>query len=140
MTLTSISQIDTRQKRFLPQASISIFIALILSNPLHALADQTPPQVRKEIEALFKSLHSANCQFNRNGSWYNSTEAQAHLTKKLAHFEKRSMINTTEDFIQLAASSSSTSGKAYQVKCGNDAAVESNSWLSNQLKMLRARK
>jgi hypothetical protein len=114
--------------------------AVLFGICVSSVAAQTPQVTRVEIDMLLKKLQISGCQFNRNGTWYTSAEAQSHLNKKLEYFEKRGMITTAEDFIKLAASSSSTSGKAYQVKCGNEAAVESNSWLSNQLKTLRVGK
>ncbi|MFC0350110.1 DUF5329 domain-containing protein [Undibacterium danionis] len=116
------------------------FSAVLFSICVNSVAAQTPQVTRAEIDMLLKKLQISGCQFNRNGTWYTSAEAQSHLSKKLEYFEKKGMINTTEDFIKFAASSSSTSGKAYQVKCGNEAAVESNNWLNNQLKTLRAGK
>lgn len=97
----------------------------------------TPITIRAEIDALFKQLQVSGCQFNRNGTWYSGTEAQSHLTNKLHYFENKNMIKSTEDFIQLAASTSSSSGKAYQVKCGNHPATESKVWLLEQLKNQR---
>jgi len=114
--------------------------AVLLSICINSVAAQTPLETRAEIDVLLKKLQISGCQFNRNGTWYTSAEAQSHLSKKLEYLEKRGVITTSEDFIKLAASSSSTSGKAYQVKCCNEAAVESNSWLNNQLKTLRAGK
>lgn len=140
LALSTAVKLSTLSRKLTPRKIVNIFIALLLLNSPHAIAGQTSPQVRLEIDGLFKSLHSSQCQFNRNGSWYNSTEAQAHLTKKLEHFDSKGMIHRTEDFIKLAASTSSTSGKPYQVKCGSDAVVDSHSWLSNQLKTLRASK
>ena len=101
---------------------------------------QTPITIRTEIDALFKQLQVSGCQFNRNGTWYSGAEAQSHLSKKLSYFENKNMIKSTEDFITHAASTSSASGKAYQVKCGNRPATESKVWLLDQLKILRAPK
>ncbi|MBC3874700.1 YfeK family protein [Undibacterium flavidum] len=115
----------------------AIFIALFLVTNISS-AGQAPQSTRAEIDALFKQLQVSGCQFNRNGTWYSGTEAQSHLTKKLEYFENKNMIKSTEDFIMHAASTSSTSGKAYQVKCGNSPATESKVWLLDQLKVLRS--
>lgn len=116
---------------------ISLFLIVIANS---SVASQAPASTRAEIEALFKQLQISGCQFNRNGTWYSGTEAQSHLTKKLEYFENKNMIKSTEDFIMHAASTSSTSGKAYQVKCGNSPATESKLWLLEQLKVLRTSK
>src|SRR5688500_9271138 len=91
-------------------------------------------QVSKlEIQQLLARLSASKCQFNRNGSWYTSEEASAHLTKKLNYVVEKGKVSTTEEFIELAASKSSTSGKPYQVKCGDSGALESAAWLTTQL-------
>ncbi|MFZ6798778.1 DUF5329 family protein [Undibacterium sp. Di24W] len=114
------------------------FISVLLVSFCHnSLATQAPSATRGEIDMLFKQLQASGCQFNRNGTWYSGAEAQSHLTKKLEYFENKNMIKNTEDFITHAASVSSTSGKAYQVKCGNNPAMESKTWLLEQLKTIR---
>jgi hypothetical protein len=109
-------------------------LALIHSAPAHAAA----PAVRAEIDALLGRLLSSDCQFFRNGSWHAASEAKAHLLRKLEYLEARDAVKSTEQFIQLGASSSSTSGKPYLVKCGASAPMESKAWLSNELQSLRA--
>ena len=47
-------------------------------------------------------------------------------------------MQTTEQFIARGASSSSLSGRPYQVKCGAGAPVESRAWLGAQLREIRA--
>lgn len=118
-------------------ASLLLAIATTIAP---AQAQQVSTTTHLEIEALFKQLKASGCQFNRNDTWYSGADAQSHLTKKLKYFENKNMIKNTEDFITHAASVSSSSGKAYQVKCGNDPATESKVWLLEQLKSLRASK
>ena len=83
-------------------------------------------------------MQSASCQFNRNSSWYSATEAQEHLSKKLAYFEERGAIKTTEDFITVAATKTSLSGKQYLVHCAGMGPTESNVWMQEQLKAVRS--
>ncbi|MFG6447760.1 DUF5329 domain-containing protein [Roseateles sp. BYS180W] len=92
---------------------------------------------RAETESLLQVLQDSGCQFNRNGSWYSGAEARAHLLKKLGYLEDKGMLKSTEDFINLGASTSSSSGKAYLVKCAESPAVESKVWLHTQLTTLR---
>jgi hypothetical protein len=82
-------------------------------------------------------LEASGCEFNRNGSWYTSAEAKSHLLRKLNYLEERTSVQTAEQFIELAASSSSTTGQPYLVKCGNGAPVESGAWLFSQLQAMR---
>ena len=102
-----------------------------------ALAAPAPALTRSEIDTLLASLASSGCEFQRNGSWHNATEARSHLLRKLDYLEKKNLVKRTEDFIDGAASSSSVSGKAYQVRCAGGKAVESSGWMRSQLKVIR---
>ena len=93
--------------------------------------------VRVEVDTLLNRLQASGCQFNRNGTWYTGSEAKDHLSRKLEYIEGKASIGSTEQFIDLAASRSSSSGKAYLVKCGSNAPIESKLWLSNQLATIR---
>ncbi|WP_313914472.1 DUF5329 domain-containing protein [Tahibacter sp.] len=110
-----------------------------LSLPFTAACVAAPPAaaVRVEIDALLAALSDSGCRFDRNGDWHEAAEARAHLQRKLDHLLKRDAIGTAEEFIERAASRSSISGDAYQVKCGGDAPVASRDWLSGRLAELR---
>ncbi|MBV8500828.1 MAG: DUF5329 domain-containing protein [Paucibacter sp.] len=96
-------------------------------------AAPTAKPVRAEIDALLTRLQTSGCQFNRNGSWYSGAQAKDHLLRKLAYFEDKTTVQSAEQFIELAATKSSVSGEAYQVKCGDEAPVQSRQWLTSQL-------
>ena len=64
-------------------------------------------------------------------------EAKSHLLTKLKHLEDRGAVQSTEQFIELAASRSSMTGQPYLVKCGNGAPVQSATWLLSQLQDMR---
>ena len=83
-------------------------------------------------------LETSACAFNRNGAWYTAAEAKSHLLRKLKYFEDKGLVQTTEQFIDLAASSSSTTGQPYLVRCGDGAAVQSGVWLRSELQTLRS--
>ena len=110
---------------------------LLLVLGLHG-AVAAPSEARPEIDALLARLQSSGCAFSRNGSWYDAAEARKHLQAKLDYLERRNLVQTTEQFIDRAASQSSVSGKAYLVRCGEAAPVESRAWLTRELKSLRA--
>jgi hypothetical protein len=119
--------------------SIFAAIALVIlsfSTPLRA--EPAAGSVRTEINALLDRLESSGCQFNRNGSLHTGAEAKAHLLGKLDYLDKKGAVQSTEQFIDLAASKSSVSGKPYQVVCGNAAPVESKLWLSRELEAVRS--
>ncbi|GGC68711.1 DUF5329 domain-containing protein [Undibacterium terreum] len=94
--------------------------------------------VKREIDHLLQTLVTSKCQFNRNGSWYDGADAKSHLTKKYDYFLVRGEITNAESFIELAASKSSFSGKAYLVKCGDAKPVESAEWLKQELARYRS--
>ena len=122
-----------------PLLSRASALLSVFAVPAAVSAPVSPP-VRAEIAALLKALQASGCQFNRNGSWYTAAEAQAHLSKKLEYLEGKNLVKSAEDFINLGASTSSSSGKAYLVRCGSAQAVESKAWLLSQLSTLRQAK
>jgi hypothetical protein len=104
----------------------------------YSAAGSLPAAAKAEVNALLNRLQASGCDFNRNGSWYSGAEAKAHLLKKLDYLDGKSAVQTTEQFIELGASSSSASGKAYQVRCAGAAAVDAGPWLKGELKALRS--
>jgi hypothetical protein len=95
------------------------------------------PTARAEIDTLLSRLEASSCTFNRNGTWYPATEARSHLSRKLKSLEDRGMVQSAEQFIERAASSSSTTGQPYLVQCGSGAPVQSGTWLRSQLQAMR---
>ena len=83
-------------------------------------------------------LGTSGCEFNRNGTWYPAPEAKSHLLGKLKYLEDRGAVQSADQFIDLAASSSSMSGEAYLVRCGNEAPVRSGTWLRARLQEMRS--
>ena len=102
-----------------------------------AVAAPTAAPVRSEIDALLARLERSGCQFERNGAWHDGAAAKEHLLRKLGAIERRGSLASTEEFIELAASKSSTSGKSYRVQCASDAPVESRAWMRRELAALR---
>jgi hypothetical protein len=96
------------------------------------------PAARAEIDGLMSRLGSSGCEFNRNGTWYAAPEAKSHLLGKLKYLEDRGAVQSADQFIELAAASSSMSGEAYLVRCGSEAPVRSSAWLRARLQEMRA--
>ena len=97
---------------------------------------QTTPQADQEIKGLLDFVERSECKFVRNGSEYPGPQARAHLEKKLNYLEGKDLVNSAEDFIDLAASKSSMNGKAYEVRCS--AGVQPTStWLKTELQRQR---
>lgn len=97
----------------------------------------TPVAVHSEIQGLLSMLAKSGCEFNRNGNWYSSEKAVQHLRRKLNYIEQQGDLQNTEQFIELAATKSSLSGKAYQVRCAGSPLVSGQVWMLNALQQLR---
>ncbi len=93
---------------------------------------------RTEIDELVSRLEASECEFNRNGTWHTAAQARSHLLRKLKYLEDSSTVQSTEQFIELAASSSSTTGQPYLVRCGSGPPVQSSTWLLSQLRLMRS--
>ena len=78
------------------------------------------------IEYLLASVAGSELQFVRNGKTHSGPEAVKHMRRKYEHFADR--IHSPEEFIELAATKSMLSGKAYTVR-GNDGEVPTAEWL-----------
>lgn len=102
-----------------------------------AIAAPVSPAARTEIDQLMSKLEASGCEFNRNGTWHTGTEAKAHLLRKLKYLEDRGLVQSTEQFIELAASSSSTTGNPYLVRCSEGVPVQSATWLLSRLQAIR---
>lgn len=102
-----------------------------------SFAAEPPPATKLEIGHLFSYLQSSGCQFDRNGTWYDSREAVSHLNRKYLYLLDKGLVLSAEDFIERAASESSLSGQAYRVKCGSEPAVNSADWFAAALEKYR---
>ena len=97
-----------------------------------------PPTTKAEIAHLFSTLETSNCEFSRNGSWYSAKEASGHLGTKYKYLQDKDLVPTAEKFIERAATESSLSGKAYQIKCADNVALPSAPWFKAALEKYRA--
>jgi hypothetical protein len=112
--------------------------ALMLGLLLVPIARAEPPaSVQMEVNFLLGYIEGSGCEFYRNGTWHDSKTAQAHLRDKYKYLMTRNLINTTEDFIDWAATESSFSGQPYEVRCNGGATVTSNQWLRDELARFR---
>ena len=110
----------------------------LLGLALVTVASAAPPTIAQtEINFLLGFIESSGCEFYRNGSWYDSKRARAHLRNKYQLLAAADQITTAEDFIEKAATKSSLSGRSYQVRCGGGEAVTSNQWLRDVLARYR---
>jgi hypothetical protein len=103
-----------------------------------ALAADPPSPVQSEVTHLFGYIENSGCQFYRNGSWHDAHQARAHIELKYRYLCKKGQVSCAEDVIERAGSTSSLSGKPYQVKCGDSPPALSGDWLRTELQHFRA--
>lgn len=115
----------------------AICAASLIGIAFVAVAQAMPKEGSEEVNKLISSVSSSECQFERNGIWYNGRDAASHLKTKFNATEKR--LQTAEQFIQFVASSSSITKKPYKIRCGEKAS-DARVWLSQKLKELRSKK
>jgi hypothetical protein len=111
---------------------------MMLGLLLMPVADaDVPAKAQREVDFLLGYVETAGCEFYRNGTWHDGKAAQEHLSDKYHYLAARNLINTAEDFIDMAATKSSFSGLPYQVKCNGGAPMASNPWLREALARFR---
>lgn len=106
-------------------------IAIIVDSRVVAL-----PQTADEIRGLLEFVENSDCTFIRNGAEYAGPRARAHLEQKLNYLESKNRVKSAEDFIDLAATKSSMSGRAYEVRC-SDRTEPAGIWLHRELQRQR---
>jgi len=110
---------------------------LILLLAISGVALAAPsPKAKAEIAGLMEALGKSGCQFQRNGDWHDATQARAHLQRKYDYLLKKDMVDTSEQFIERAASKNSLSGRAYRVRCAGKE-LDAAAWFGEQLRRLR---
>ena len=104
--------------------------AFLLATSSLVLAD-----MQDEIQHLLRFIETSGCEFERNGTVYDSRKARSHIERKYNYIESR--VDETEDFIKYAATESSMSGRKYKVTC-NGKQQASADWLHDELSRYRA--
>jgi len=114
-------------------AALLAGVGLVSSMAVLAAPDDTS---QREIAALLSFIAHSPCTFVRNGTDYGGAQAESHLEDKLHYLQQHGKIHSAEDFIRLAATESSLSGKPYLVRCQGKE-QPSASWLTDELQRLR---
>lgn len=91
---------------------------------------------QKEIDHLLQFVSITSCQYERNGTFHNGSEAVEHINKKYNYF--KSKIDTAEDFIKYSATKSKMSGNYYRIHCNSHKPVNSQDWLLTELNNYRS--
>jgi hypothetical protein len=115
--------------------AFALLLGLLSAQSVQAQAG-TNAQV--EIDFLLDYIGGSGCEFYRNGTWHDARAAQAHLKDKYRYLIARGLVATAEDFIEKAATKSSFTGEAYQVRCNGGASVTTQMWLGKELVRFRA--
>jgi capsule polysaccharide modification protein KpsS len=116
----------------------SLIAGVLLAAALPPGARATPAvTAQAEIDHLLDFVESSGCEFYRNGSWYDSKQARAHLRYKYDALMAADRIQTAEDFIEKAATKSSVSGRVYEIRCNGGTAVATGQWLREELARYR---
>jgi hypothetical protein len=114
-----------------------VVAACFLLASISALGAGLAASSRAEIGSLLEVLGSSGCEFYRNGTWYSAAQAQDHLRTKYEYLLRKDLVANADEFIVLAATKSSMSGQAYQVRCPHQEAQASAVWLGNALRRIR---
>lgn len=119
---------------------INAILGLILFVSTSAWASQTPTTKKltepQKIEYLIAFIAKQDGVFIRNGSEYTPSQAAEHLRMKWTKAGKT--IKTAEDFISNLATSSSVSGKPYQIKFKSGRSTQLAPFLRLELKRLES--
>lgn len=91
----------------------------------------------QKIEAMINAVDQLqDATFIRNGSPYNCHAAASHMRRKWNW--QKDQIKTAEDFIRLAASTSSESGQPYLIRFKDGREMTSAQYLSTALKAMES--
>lgn len=102
------------------------------------MARAEPPLiVQQEVNYLLRYIGDSGCKFKRNGSWSDSKTAEAHVRRKYDFLVARSRVDSTQDFIDGAATESSLTGRPYEIRCGDAPSIPSSLWLRDELARYR---
>jgi Family of unknown function (DUF5329) len=115
----------------------AITITLISLGFASFAAAATPTTAQAEVEYLLGAVANSRCDFNRNGEWYDSQKASAHLRAKYNALVALGHFVTAMDFIEGVATKSSLSGRAYFIRCAGAAPVPTDQWLRQALAQYR---
>ena len=79
------------------------FLLIVLGLLAPTISSAAPsPKAKQEIDALIAMLSTSKCEFQRNGKWYDATDARAHLQRKYDYLLKKNLADTAEQFIERA--------------------------------------
>lgn len=123
-----------RTFRFKMYHLLALIITLIAATPLpEAQAGSRPAaaDVEPTIDYLIGFVARSELSFVRNERRYSADEAARHMQRKYRHL--RDEIHTVDDFIELAASRSLSTGEPYLVIDSTGRSTPTGQWLRQVL-------
>ncbi|MSR31289.1 MAG: hypothetical protein EXR99_07275 [Gemmataceae bacterium] len=101
-----------------------------------AVEEGLPPEEKKKIEALIEVVEKLpGAKMLRNGAEYDAKTAGRFLRGKWDSSKKQ--IKSVQDFLDKAATVSSTSGKPYEILFGNGKKVTAKEFFLEELERLK---
>src|SRR5215469_1088500 len=117
------------------QRLVAVAVLLALGGALTTARAELDATGQQEVAALLAYVGGSHCAFIRNGKAYGAADARSHLQYKLKYLLQEHKVSSAEDFIALAATESSMSGKPYLVNC-DGVEQPSADWLQDELRRL----
>jgi hypothetical protein len=113
-------------------------LLVFFASMLGMKAGELPAAEKIKIEALLTHVAGlSDARFIRNGKDYDAKSAAKFLRGKWEANEKK--INSATDFIAVAATQSSTTGKPYQIRISKSAPVTCSDYLIAELKRIEGK-
>ena len=95
-------------------------------------ANDRAPLENQKIDYLISAIERLNdAKFVRNGTGYDAKAAADHLRRKLKYAGSR--VKSADDFIRYCASTSSVSGKPYEIRFADGRVETSEAFLRQKL-------
>jgi Family of unknown function (DUF5329) len=88
-----------------------------------------PAAAQGETAFLLGLIEGSDCDFYRNGTRYDGARASSHLRDKLAMAVASGSALTADVFIEKVASTSSLTGRPYEVSCPGHERESMAAWL-----------
>jgi hypothetical protein len=119
--------------RLLATGLASVLVLIVVLVP--GRATEMPLSEKQKIEALIKHVEGLkDAKFVRNGTEHDAKAAGAFLRRKWD--ANAAEIKTAKDFIEKAASVSSTTGRPYMIRCKGSKEMKSGDYLRAELQKL----
>lgn len=116
---------------------LAVFFVLFAHPVLAQSTGEEAPadELKATCEHLISSVANSGLTFIRNGNRAGGDKAAQHIRRKYEHFQEQ--ITTPEEFIELTATRSLMTGKAYEVMLPDGQRMPLKDWLLRVLQTYR---